>query len=51
MKMSEYEVKPRAEVERLLVKFIEENKIYAQYGKDTEGLLVVHFLVEEEKGE
>ena len=28
--------------------FIEKNAIYAQYGKDTEGLFNVQFLVEEE---
>ena len=43
-----YKIYPRSEVEKLLVDFIEEHKIYAQYGKDTEGLFNVQFLVEEE---
>ena len=44
-----YKIYPRSKVEKLLVDFIEEHKIYAQYGKDTEGLFNVQFLVEEEK--
>ena len=44
----EYKILPRSEVEKLLVDFIEQHKIYAQYGKDTEGLFNVQFLVEEE---
>ena len=43
-----YKIYPRSKVEKLLVDFIEEHKIYAQYGKDTEGLFNVQFLVEEE---
>ena len=39
---------PRSKVEELVGKFIEENKIHAVYGKDSEGLFIVHFLVEEE---
>ncbi len=45
---TEYNYYPRSKVEKLLVDFIEEHKIYAQYGKDTEGLFNVQFLVEEE---
>ena len=45
--MSEYKILPRSEVEKLLIDFIEQHKIYAQYGKDTEGLFNVQFLVEE----
>ena len=40
---------PRSKVEELVGKFIEENKIHAVYGKDSEGLFIVHFLVEEEE--
>ena len=46
-----YKIYPRSNVEKLLVDFIEEHKIYAQYGKDTEGLFNVQFLVEEESYE
>ena len=43
-----HKIYPRSKVEKLLTNFIEEHKIYAQYGKDTEGLFNVQFLVEEE---
>ena len=43
-----YKIYLRSKVEKLLVDFIGEHKIYAQYGKDTEGLFNVQFLVEEE---
>ena len=46
--MNKYKVYPRSKVEKLVIEFIEEHKIYAQYGKDTEGLFNVQFLVEEE---
>ena len=46
--MSEYKILPRSEVEQLVLACIEKNKIYAEYGRDAEGLFVVHFLVEEE---
>ena len=39
---------PRSKVEELVKKFVEENKIHAVHGKDSEGLFIVHFLVEEE---
>ena len=45
---TEYKIYPRSKVEKLLTDFIEEHKIYAQYGKDSEGLFNVQFLVEEE---
>ena len=44
----EYKSYPRSKVEKLITDFIEEHKIYAQYGKDSEGLFNVQFLVEEE---
>ena len=47
--MSEYKILPRSEVEQLVTSFIEKNKIYAEYGKDAEGLFVVHFLVEDDE--
>ena len=46
--MTNYKIYPRSKVEKLLAEFIEKNTIYAQYGKDTEGLFNVQFLVEEE---
>jgi len=46
--MTNYKIYPRSKVEKLLAEFIEKNAIYAQYGKDTEGLFNVQFLVEEE---
>ena len=44
----EYKIYPRSKVEKLVTDFIEEHKIYAQYGKDSEGLFNVQFLVEKE---
>ena len=49
--MSEYKILPRSKVEQLVTSFVEKNKIYAEYGRDAEGLFVVHFLVDEEKEE
>ena len=45
--MDDYKTRSRSEVEELVSKFIVDNKIHAQYGKDTEGLFIVQFLVEE----
>ena len=45
---TEYKIYPRSKVEKLVTDFIEEHNIYAQYGKDSEGLFIVQFLVEEE---
>ena len=45
---TKYKIYSRSKVERLVTDFIEEHKIYAQYGKDCEGLFNVQFLVEEE---
>ena len=47
--MSDYKILPRSKVERLVISFIEKHKIYAEYGKDSEGLFVVNFVVEEEQ--
>ena len=46
--MSDYKILPRSEVEELVRNFIVENKLYAEYGRDSEGLFVVHFVVQEE---
>ena len=46
--MHDFKIRPRSEVEELVTKFIVDNKIHAQYGKDTEGLFIVQFLVEED---
>jgi len=46
--MNDYKIRPRSEVEELVTKFIVDNKMHAQYGKDTEGLFIVRFVVEEE---
>ena len=43
-----FKIKPRSEVEELVTKYVDDNKIYAEYGKDTEGLFIVRFVVEEE---
>ena len=46
--IDEYKIYSRSKVAQLVTDFIEEHKIYAQYGKDQEGLFNVQFLVEEE---
>ena len=46
--MNDFKIRPRSEVEELVTKFVVDNKIHAQYGKDTEGLFIVQFLVEED---
>ena len=43
----EYKILPRSKVEKLLIDFIYQHKMYAQYGKDFEGLFNVQFLVED----
>ena len=45
---TDYKIYPRSKVEKLVVDFIVEHKMYAIYGKDSEGLFEVKFLVEEE---
>ena len=45
---NKYKIYPRSKVEKLVTDFIEEHRIYAQYGKDSEGLFEVKFLVEED---
>jgi len=46
--MDDFYEYPRSELEQLVTRFIAEHKIKAQYGKDTEGLFVVQFLVKED---
>jgi hypothetical protein len=46
--MDDFKIRPRSEVEELVTKFVVDNNIHAQYGKDTEGLFIVQFLVEED---
>ena len=45
---TDYKIYPRSKVEKLVTDFIVEHKIYAIYGKDSEGLFEVKFLVEED---
>jgi len=47
--MAQYNIYPRSKVEELVRNFVVDNNIYAQYGKDTEGLFQVSFVVEEER--
>ena len=49
--MSDWKVRPRSEVEELVTTFVVENKMSAYYGKDTEGVFVVKFMVGEEPDE
>ena len=44
----EYRILPRSEVKDMVRNFVIDNNIYAQYGKDSEGLFQVNFVVEEE---
>ena len=44
----EYRILPRSEVEDMVRNVIIDNNIYAKYGKDSEGLFQVNFVVEEE---
>jgi hypothetical protein len=43
-----YKIKPRSTVEKLVVDFVVKNKLYATYGKDTDGIFEVKFIVNEE---
>ena len=45
---TDYKIYPRSKVEKLVVDFIVEHKIYAIYGKDSEGLFEVKFLVDDD---
>ena len=48
---TDYKIYPRSMVEKLVLDFIEEHKIYAIYGKDSEGLFEVKFLVDDDYDE
>ena len=45
---TEYKIYPRSKVEELVLDFIEEHKIYAEYGTDDDGIFEVRFVVEED---
>ena len=48
---NEYKIYPRTKVENLVLDFIEEHKIYAEYGTDDDGIFEVQFVVEEDEDE
>ena len=48
MSNNEYKIYPRSKLEKLLLDFIEDHKIHAEYGTDDDGIFEVRFLVEEE---
>ena len=45
---TQYKIYPRSKVEKLVTDFIEEHKIYAEYGTDNQGVFEVRFIVEED---
>ena len=45
---NKYKIYPRSKVEKLITDFIEEHKIYAEYGTDDQGVFEVRFIVEED---
>ena len=49
--LSEAKIFPRRNLEEMVSTFIADNNIHAVYGKDVEGLHIVHFLVDEEDEE
>ena len=46
---NKYNYYPRSKVEKLVTDFIEEHKIYAEYGVDDESIFEVRFVVEEDE--
>ena len=46
--MEDAKIFPRSKLEEMVGEFVAQNNIHAVYGKDVEGLHIVHFLVEEE---
>ena len=48
MPKNEYKIYPRSMVEKLVLDFIEEHKIHAEYGTDDDGIFEVRFVVEED---
>ena len=51
MTNNEYKIYSRSKVEKLVLDFIEEHKIYAEYGTDDQGVFEVRFIVEEDEDE
>ena len=51
MTKTNYKIHPRSKVEKLVADFIEEHKIYAEYGTDDQGVFEVRFIVEEDEDE
>ena len=45
---TDYKIYSRSKVEKLVTDFIEEHKIYAEYGTDDDGVFEVRFIVEED---
>ena len=45
---TQYKINSRSKVEKLVTDFIEEHKIYAEYGTDDQGIFEVRFIVEED---
>ena len=48
MPKNKYKIYPRSMVEKLVLNFVEEHKIYAEYGTDDDGIFEVRFVVEED---
>ena len=48
MPKNKYKIYPRSMVEKLVLDFVEEHKIYAEYGTDDDGVFEVRFIVEED---
>ena len=49
--MNKYKIYPRSMVEKLVTDFVEEHKIYAEYGIDDDSVFEVRFIVEEDEDE
>ena len=47
--MNKYKIYPRSMVEKLVTDFVEEHKIYAEYGTDDDGIFEVRFVVKEDQ--
>ena len=48
---NKYKIYSRCKVEKLVTDFIEEHKIYAEYGVDDDSVFEVRFIVEEDEDE
>ena len=46
---NKFKIYPRSKVEKLITDFVKEHKLYAQFVQQTEGLIYVRFVVEEEE--